>query len=288
MPTHGATKAPPQEADTHFHDRLMSEQMGDAGRAAGPIGQASAVRVSVSVDSLTERAYARLRYALIIGQLVPGERTTLAALARQLGTSITPVRNALSRLTATDALYQNRQSGVVVPVLDPAELDELLRLRLAVEGFAFTNAAPQYRVADWRGFKVLHTDVCRAAEGSDPARFAAAVWSLRVVILQLSQSGVLAMLSERIWCRLGPAFTQMASDADRRRQVACNFGRIVSAIGNRDLEEARRDVLDEIVAGTAPRSGTAVDELLAPPLVPTAAMPCRKPGGESDSGAHHV
>jgi DNA-binding GntR family transcriptional regulator len=288
MPPHGATRVLPEETDTKYPDWSISEPLLESDGAPAPLSPASSAPGSVSIDTLVERAYARLRYALIIGQLAPGERTTLGALARQLGTSITPVRDAMSRLAAADALYQNRQSGVVVPALSRAELDELLRLRLALEGLAFTDAAPHHRVADWRGFKVLQADLCRVADRADPVRFAAGVWSLRVVILGLARSTVLAMLVDRIWCRLGPTFTQMAADAEKRRQVACHLGKIVTAIGNRDLEEARRAVLDEIVAGTAPRSSTVVDELLAPPLAPIATTACRKPAGDCNSGADHV
>src|ERR1700756_3397844 len=54
-------------------------------------------------EPLVERAHARLRYALIVGQVIPGQRMTLGALAHQLGTSMTPVRDALSRLAAAGA-----------------------------------------------------------------------------------------------------------------------------------------------------------------------------------------
>lgn len=289
MPLHSATRTPSKAADIKYYDDWpISEPLLDSDGTPAPLSQALSAHARPSTDTLAERTYARLRYALTIGRLAPGERTTLSALAQQLGTSMTPVRDALSRLAVADVLYQSRQSGVVVPVLSRAELDELLQIRLAVECFAFASAAPQHRVADWRGFKVLQADLCRVAECADPARFAAAVWSLRVVILGLARPSVLAMLIDRIWCRLGPTFTQMAADAEKRQQIACHLGKIVAAVGNRDFEAARRAVIDEIAAGTTPRSSAVVDEWLAPLLAPIAAMACRKAAGDSKSGADHV
>jgi DNA-binding GntR family transcriptional regulator len=182
------------------------------------------------------------------------------------------VRDALSRLAAADALHQTRQQGVLVPVLGPAELDELRRLRLAVEGVAFANAEPHFRRADWRGLKMLHVDLCRAAEDGDPVRFAAAAWVLRMTILGLAPSSMLAMFVDRIWCRLGPTFTEMAAEGDKRRQISFLFGKVVTAIGLRDLEQARNSVIDEIEAGTRRECDIAADEWTAPSLAPRAAL----------------
>jgi DNA-binding GntR family transcriptional regulator len=259
---------------------------------SGPCPDLNSVRASVAqlapAESLVERAYARLRYALIVGQVVPGQRITLGALAHQLGTSMTPVRDALSRLAAADALQHSREAGVIVPVLNRAELDELLRLRLAIEGTAFTNAAALHRKADWRGFKLLHADLCRVAEGDDPVRFAAAVWALRVAILGLDRSSMLSMFVDRIWCRLGPSFTQRAAYGETRRQLAFLLGEIVSAIGQRDPEQAHAAVIAEIKAGMNWQPCAADRELPAPPLVPGPAATDRKSQDRVKSGADHV
>src|SRR3569833_465211 len=229
-------------------------------------------------ESLVVRAYARLRYALIVGQVIPGQRITLGALAHQLGTSMPPVRDALSRLAAADALQHRREVGGIVPVLSRPELDELLRLRLAIEGTAFTNAAMLHRKADWRGFKLLHADLCRVSEGNDPVRFAAAVWALRAAMLGLARSSMLSMFVDRIWCRLGPTFTQRAANDETRGLLAFLLGEIVSAIGQRAPEQAHAAVDAEIKAGTSWQPCSADRELPAPPLVPgpTAVEPKRQ------------
>jgi len=240
------------------------------------------------VVSLAERAYARLRHALIVGQMVPGQRITLGALANQLGTSMTPVRDALSRLAAADALRHSREVGVIVPVLNRAELDELLRLRLAIERTAFKNAAMNHRKAEWRGFKLLHADLCRVADAGDPARFAAAVWALRVAILGLAPSSMLSMFVDRIWCRLGPTFTQQVAAGETRHQLAFLFGEIVSAIGQQDLEQAIAAVTAEIKAGMTFQPCATGRELPGPPLVPAPAATGQKTQGYVQSGAGHV
>jgi len=284
---HDAMKVLPHTTDRNDEGWPISEPMLDSEGTQVLLSQAFSARNVAATDSLAECAYARLRYALIVGQVAPGECLTLGALARWFGTSVTPVRDAMSRLAAAEALHQNRQSGVVVPMLTSVEIDELLQLRLAIEGFAFAIAAPNHRVSDWRGFKVLHADLSRVAERDDPVRFAAAVWSVRVAILGLARPSVLAMLVDRIWCRLGPTFTRMATDIEQRRRISCLLADIVAAIGRRDLEQARKAVMDEITAGMAPSRGAVADEPSAPPLVLISMSARRKAPSDHESGAAH-
>lgn len=282
MRPQGAMKAMPADAEINREDGPIFNWSPAAEGARAPPYRASVARMSTESESLAERAYARLRHGLILGQIAPGECFTLGLLARQLGTSVTPVRDALSQLAAADALHHSRQSGVVAPVLSCSELDELLQLRLSIEGFAFANVAPHYRASDRRGFKVLHADLVGVAELNDPTRFAAAVWPLRWAILGVARSGVLAMLLERIWCRLGPTFTQRAAKIDQRIRISSLLGTVVSAIGRRDLEQARKALVEEIVAGTLPWGGAAEPSARSP--VPSAR---RKATIHCECGAGH-
>jgi DNA-binding GntR family transcriptional regulator len=287
MRQHDIAKAPQRDADRNCDDWPTLGRLLDADRLHAVTRKEFSVRTPAVIDTLAETTYARLRYALIVGQLAPGESVTLGALAQRFGTSATPVRDALSRLAAAEALHHNHQSGAIVPVLSRDELDELLRLRLAIEGFAFANAAAHHRLSDWRGFKVLHADLCRAIEFDDSVRFAGAVWSVRVAILGLDRSSVLAMLAVRIWCRLGPTFTHMAADIERRRSVSYHLGMVVAAIGRRDGERAHKALIDEIVVGTAPLSGAVASGLPAPSLAPITTITGRRASIGCESGVDH-
>jgi DNA-binding GntR family transcriptional regulator len=241
--------------------------------------------MSTESETLVERTYARLSHGLIVGQIAPGECITVGALARQLGTSVTPVRNALSLLAAADALRHGRQSGIVVPILSGSELDELLQLRLAIEGFAFANAAPHYCASDRRAFEVLHADLGRVAELDGSARFAAAVWPLRCALLGADRSSVLTMLVQRLWCRLGPTFTYMLAAVEQRRQISCLLGTIITAIGRHDLEQARKALMEEIVAGMALTCGA--DQPAEPRFFSSAMTIDYNASSHFESGADH-
>ena len=70
----------------------------------------------IDTDSLADRVYSRVRALILSGELSPGESLRQEALAEGLGTSRTPLREALNRL-ASEGLIELRphRSAVVAP-----------------------------------------------------------------------------------------------------------------------------------------------------------------------------
>src|SRR6266478_7060369 len=91
MRQHDITKAPQRDADSNYDDWPTLGPLLDADGVHAPKSKEFSVRTPAAVDTLADSTYARLRYALIVGQLAPGESMTLGALARRFGTSVTPV-----------------------------------------------------------------------------------------------------------------------------------------------------------------------------------------------------
>jgi DNA-binding GntR family transcriptional regulator len=65
------------------------------------------------------RVYRALREALIVGAVAPGDFLNIRPIAAALHTSPMPVREALGRLAAEDALEPLANRGFRVPVLGP-------------------------------------------------------------------------------------------------------------------------------------------------------------------------
>ena len=87
-----------------------------------------------------------IRQAIIDGRLAPGARLKEEGLARELGISRTPVREAL-RLLQTEGLVDAAPNrGATVRVHDADELEDLYQLRALLEGYAARRAAT--RVSD--------------------------------------------------------------------------------------------------------------------------------------------
>jgi DNA-binding GntR family transcriptional regulator len=83
----------------------------------------------------------RLREAILGGMLEPGERLKEEQLARELGTSRTPVREALLVLQSEGLVDATPNRGAAVRLYGKRELEEMYDLRSLLEGHAAARAA---------------------------------------------------------------------------------------------------------------------------------------------------
>ena len=91
--------------------------------------------------ALSDDVASRLRAAILSGAFAPGERLREEALARALGVSRGPVREALAELERQGLVVINRNRGAVVAQLSRVDLEELYTLRLAIEELAIRRTA---------------------------------------------------------------------------------------------------------------------------------------------------
>jgi DNA-binding GntR family transcriptional regulator len=87
-----------------------------------------------------------IRQAIIDGRLPPGRRLKEEELARELGISRTPVREALLMLHAEGLVDATPNRGAAVRSHSAEDLDDLYQLRALLEGYASRRAAT--RLAD--------------------------------------------------------------------------------------------------------------------------------------------
>jgi DNA-binding GntR family transcriptional regulator len=82
-----------------------------------------------------------IRQAIIDGRLNPGQRLKEEELARELGISRTPVREALLMLQAEGLVDATPNRGATVHSYSAEDLDDLYKLRAELEGYATRRAA---------------------------------------------------------------------------------------------------------------------------------------------------
>lgn len=93
------------------------------------------------MPTLKQQAYSFIRQAMASGTLSAGDRLSPAALAKQLGISHIPVREAISQLHSEGLAEQCPRRGAFVRQLRRQELVDLIELRKVLECNAAVQAA---------------------------------------------------------------------------------------------------------------------------------------------------
>ncbi|MGI6029070.1 MAG: GntR family transcriptional regulator [Candidatus Heteroscillospira sp.] len=98
--------------------------------------------------STADRACSTIHEAIIEGILKPGERLVEAKIAKELGISITPIRQAFSVLANQGLLTVFPYKGTYVTILTKELIDDLKFARLNLENLAIGKAFPNIVAAD--------------------------------------------------------------------------------------------------------------------------------------------
>jgi DNA-binding GntR family transcriptional regulator len=93
-------------------------------------------------------ALEQLREAIILGELKAGTPLRLDELARSLGMSISPIREAVRQLEALGLAKHVPHQGARVLDFDVDELRDLFEVRLSLESLAVRRAAARFSDAD--------------------------------------------------------------------------------------------------------------------------------------------
>jgi DNA-binding GntR family transcriptional regulator len=196
--------------------------------------------------SLYESVYHRISLALIEGELKPDDKVRIRPLAVQLGTSVTPVRDAVLRLVQDGALEMRSVRDVRVPRLRVARFNEIRTIRLSVEGLAARLAASKATPADIEILDGIIRDN-EAARSAGNGR--EAVRLNRLFHAELSRIAALPLLDEiiqRMWLRMGPIISTIYASGGFA-MIEHHYA-IAKAIRAGDAVAAENAILDDINA----------------------------------------
>lgn len=90
---------------------------------------------------MRDRAYLCIQRKIVAGELAAGSALSELDLAKELGSSRTPIREAISRLVAEGLLEQNQGGGVYVVQFTREDVLDLCELREALEVYALSKVA---------------------------------------------------------------------------------------------------------------------------------------------------
>ena len=121
--------------------------------------------------SKSQLAYEHLRERITRGGYGPGYRLVLDQLARELGMSVVPVREAIRRLEAEGVVTFERNIGARVAAIDPVDHRDACQTLAIVEGAAVALAQPHLAAADLAEARAINDRLRQCLADFDPVRF---------------------------------------------------------------------------------------------------------------------
>ena len=129
------------------------------------------LRLRLIAVNKQERTYTILRDRIHSGSFAPLERLNIDALARELGVSPIPVREALRRLEAEGWVRFTPNVGAVVSPVDSTTWEQAMVTLAILEGAASAEAQQHLRRSDLTRLRKIAAGMEEAAARADPLRF---------------------------------------------------------------------------------------------------------------------
>jgi len=239
--------------------------------------------------NLRERAYRHIHGQIASGSLAGGSQVSELSLAKALGISRTPVRDAIRQLINEGLLEQIPRGGTIVRIPDRSELTELYEIREALESYAVARAAQRIAPADLELLGGLLHEMRRVAretfkKGGPQALEGEALWRFLAADMAFHQVLIRATGNRRI-LKIVSDMGVLVRIFGHRRQLhtlgivrrTCRFhAKILRAVRRGDSQGARRwtvrhlraskrQALDVIQRENDPQAelpSTALDDLL--------------------------
>jgi DNA-binding GntR family transcriptional regulator len=214
-----------------------------------------AVAGAISRSVLADQVKDRILEGILNGQYPPDSRIVETQVARTLGTSQAPVREALRGLEALGVVEITPFRGARVRRPSKREIIEAYAVRSTLEALASRLAVPRKSDADL-GELAGHLDAMRAAaRGGDGRGLAEADARFHGRIVELADNGTL----EKVWRSLEPFsrtyLTLIVPGADPKWSADLHAP-VLAALQRRDVEavvEALQRHFDEVSQNMARR-----------------------------------
>jgi len=155
-------------------------------------------------DRLNAAIYAELRRRLVTGKMSPGLGVSTRGLAQELGVSQTPVRDALSRLSAEGAVEIRSKRRILVPQMTEERFEDLLRCRLLLEPEAAALALDHIDAARLKRLRDVDATLNRAIENGDADAYMEANHTFHFTLYRAPGRRNLTQLIEMLWLQFGP------------------------------------------------------------------------------------
>jgi DNA-binding GntR family transcriptional regulator len=186
---------------------------------------------------VSDRIYRDLRDRIVAGEISPGTRLSVPALAQEYRVSRSPVREAVLRLVQSGIARQSLNAGAVVAPIDLGELVGVYEAREGLEWAAARLAAARRERGLRRRLLEILTEHEQVAAAGDFARHVALDAAFHRAVRRAADSPLLETMLDDIEDRVVIAMRSTSVSGGMQQAVA-DHRRIFEAVSAGDIEAA--------------------------------------------------
>ena len=198
--------------------------------------------------SVHDAVYQVLRNRIMHGVYRAGQVLGIQELADDLDTSTMPVREALRRLVAQQALEPMRSRSSRVPLITPERLEDLRRSRVLIEGAVTQWATGNVSEADLALLTQLAKDIHHSRSQPDGMTTSLELnRQFHFCIYRYAQSPVMLGMIESLWLQSGPYLREVREHCGpERTPIDDHHETIVNALRKGDAKAAQEALQADI------------------------------------------
>ncbi|XDZ50076.1 GntR family transcriptional regulator [Neisseriaceae bacterium CLB008] len=198
-------------------------------------------------DNKGDYVYNQLANNLIMGELLPNERLKIRELAQAMGTSVTPVRDAVLRMVQEGAFVLHSPRDIRVIDLTLAEYLEIRSIRLELEGMAAGKAALMASDQDIAILEGILEENEQALMNTQGQTCIILNQKFHFEMCRIAQMPILMDVLRQLWIKIGPLIAQVYLLGGR--EMIDHHYPILQAIKNKDPQAARISIQTDILSG---------------------------------------
>jgi DNA-binding GntR family transcriptional regulator len=217
--------------------------------------------------TLQERTYQAIKDALLNGELTAGQSVTIREIAQTVGTSPTPVREAIRRLLSEGGFELLPNGTIRVRHMTEEQRQHSREVRTLLEGIAARRAALYAEADEVDALERVNEEFKAAIARSDVKRICQKNLEFHFRLYQAARSSILLEIIERLWVQNAPFLTLFVKELLERHSrraiklLTAHHDEMIAALRARDEAGAERALHQDL----SQTFDAKPSELLVPP-----------------------
>jgi DNA-binding GntR family transcriptional regulator len=191
-------------------------------------------------ESLAKKVQKVLRQSILNNELTPNVIYNEKQIAKDLGISRTPVREALLELSAKRLVKFLPQKGVIINTFGLTEIDDAFEIRIALEVFSVRKICQGAELPDIRDLEKALRDQEEAVAACDETGFMQADRHFHIGFTRLTQNQYLIDMMEDIRDVMHLMGFKALDVPGRMQTVVLEHRKILAAVQRKNVSEAMK------------------------------------------------